>query len=273
MSLTEFFDVPEAEPEDPLRTDLIDMIKARYHATPRHLQVELGPSDIAHPCMRKMAYGMVQAPKCNPDSDPLPSIVGTAAHKWMESAAKHANNEQWKKFLLECNQIPDKQTRMFALDTFKPRWLTETRVNVAPGLSGSCDLYDTQTDTVIDHKFPGSNQFSKFVKDPGIVYKTQVHLYAKGFQNSGLSPKRVAIAFLPRNGQLRNMHLWQEDYDPAIAEHALKRREATMAMLNDFNVEADPDRFHWIPATPVDCQWCGQWSPKPKSGYECAGGE
>ena len=122
------FDTPTpTAPDDPLRSELISMILARDAATPRHLQKELGPSEVAHPCMKRMAFGLMDVARCNPPYDPLPSIIGTATHKWLDSAAQPAN------------MVAGRQ-----------RWLTETRVNVTPGLAGSCDLYDTDTATVIE---------------------------------------------------------------------------------------------------------------------------
>jgi hypothetical protein len=200
------------------------MIKARDEATPRHLQKELGPSEVGHPCMRKLALGMMDEPRCNPQYDPLPSIVGTATHKWLESAASYAN---------------------VALG--RQRWLVETRVNVAPGLAGSCDLYDKDTATVIDWKVPGANRFKMYVKEMSPVYRGQAHMYGRGYENAGLPVKQVAIALLPRGGTLSGMHLWREDYNPQLVDQILRRREAVMVMLNDFRVEIDPGRYEWFP--------------------------
>ena len=137
-----FFDV-EPIVSDPLREDLVSMIRSRDAATPRHLQVELGPSDVSHPCMRRMAYGIMAAPGGNPSFDPLPAIIGTAVHSWLDTAAQHANEALGRE-----------------------RWLTETRVQVAPGLAGSCDLFDLDTGTVIDWKVVGTPRLQKYRKDP-----------------------------------------------------------------------------------------------------------
>lgn len=224
------------------------MIWQRYRATPRHLQKELGPSEVAHPCMRKMAFGMMDVTRCNPEFDPLPSIIGTATHSWLESAAMHANNILGRK-----------------------RWLAETRVNVAPGLSGSCDLYDSDNATVIDFKVPGDSSFDKYRKDPGPTYKGQVFLYGKGFENAGLPVKTVAIAFLPRGKTLRSMHIWKEDYDASIAEAVLARRHAVITLINDLEIEQHPERYGWIPTTPDQCIWCPWFRPEPRGPLECKG--
>ena len=243
----EFFD---SEPivSDPLRDDLVAMIRSRDAATPRHLQVELGPSDVSHPCMRRMAYGIMAEPGGNPSFDPLPSIIGTAVHHWLDSAAQHANEALGRQ-----------------------RWLTETRVEVTPGLSGSCDLFDLDTGTVIDWKVVGTPRLRKYRKDPGPVYKSQVHLYARGFENAGHQVKRVAIAFVPRGATLHSLHVWSADYDPAVTDAVLARREQTICLLNDFDIENNPDRYSWFPAEPVDCMFCSWYSPDPKGPLQCRG--
>lgn len=245
--LAEFFS--ETLPvEDPLRADIVAFIRARHAATPRHQQVALGPSEVGHPCMRRMAFGMMNEPRCNPEYDPLPSIIGTATHTWMESAAQLDNERLGR-----------------------DRWLIEHRVEVAPGLSGSCDLFDTDTGTVVDYKFPGYTSFTKYLNDPGLVYQNQAHLYGKGFENSGRIVDRVAIAFFPRTGTLSKMHFWSEDYDRARAEAVLAKRYAVMALLDDFKVEIDSSRYDWIPMEPYECVFCNWWSDHPRSPIQCSG--
>src|SRR3954462_8033450 len=119
-----------------LREEIVAMIIDRHRATPRHQQKSLGPSEIGHPCARKLASGILDMPAPNPQWDPLPSIIGTATHTWLETAADLAN-----------------------ANLGRERWLTETKVHPAAWLSGSCDLYDTDSGTVVDYKVPGANQF------------------------------------------------------------------------------------------------------------------
>jgi len=236
------------ELRDSLRDDLLTMIRARDAATPRHLQRELGPSEVGHPCMRKMAFGMLEVEECNPQFDPLPSIIGTATHAWLDSAASHAN-----------------------MVLGRERWLTETRVQVTPGLAGSCDLYDTDTATVIDWKVVGTPRLAKYRKDPGPAYRNQVFLYGKGFENAGYAVKRVAIAFVPRGATLHSFHLWRADYDPRVADDCLKRREAVIALLSDLDVENHPERHTWIPAEPYDCRFCEWHADRPTGPLQCSG--
>ena len=245
MSTETFFDV---DTTNSLKQDIIAFIKARDEATPRHQQRELGPSEVAHPCVRKLAYGLLQVDRCNPSFDPLPSIVGTATHKWMESAAMHANNILGRK-----------------------RWHAEVRVNPAPWLSGSCDLYDADTRTVIDYKFPGNGRFKAYAKNMNPVYRMQVHLYGKGFLNAGLPVDTVAVMLMPRGGTLASAHLWSEPYDEAIVAEVLARHEQTVMLLNDFDIEAHPERFDWLEKSGPDCMFCPWFALNPSTPLQCPG--
>lgn len=248
MSTETFFDVANGER---LKQDIIAMIKARDAAAPRSQQRELGPSEIGHPCTRKLAYGLMQVERCNPSFDPLPAIIGTATHGWLETAAMHANTVLGRK-----------------------RWHVETRVNPATWLSGSCDLYDADSGTVIDYKVPGASRMTHYKKHgPSEQYRTQVHLYGKGFQNAGLTVKTVGIMFIPRGGTLASSYLWSEPYDEAIADAALARREQTVVMLHDFEIERHPERFEWLQKSGPDCQFCPWWAVTPQGPLQCAGVE
>lgn len=247
---SDFFDSPprETDSENPLRDMLLALIYDRDAATPRHMQKALGPSDIGHPCMRKLAYGIAGPEGPNPQWDPLPSIIGTATHKWLDSAAMYAN------------EVLGRQ-----------RFLTETKLTIVPGVRGTADLYDRDTNTVIDWKVPGTNRFNTYRKDPGPVFKAQVQMYGLGFEQAGLQVDTVAIALLPRGKTLRSLHVWSAPYDPDLAVAALTRREAVLQMLADFDVDNNPDRFDWFPKEPYDCVFCPWFSPRPTSALTCKG--
>lgn len=249
MSISDFFaDAPQPEPEDVLRSDLMQMITDRDRATPRHQQIELGPSEIGHRCLRRLAYGLTATERANPYYDPLPSIIGTATHTWLFEAAVEAN--------LKLNRI---------------RWYAETKLEISQGLRGTCDLYDGDSETVIDWKVPGANRFTTYRKNMSAIYRTQVHLYGKGFVNAGYKVKQVAICLLPRGGSLSSMHLWSEPYNETIADEAIGRREMVIALCSDWDVERNPDRYQWFATTPSDCVFCPQWRPNPVGPLQCKG--
>jgi hypothetical protein len=235
-------------PADPLREDLIAMIQHKALNNPRNLQRELGPSQVGHPCMRKLAMQLMEVPRSNPEWDCLPSAYGVAMHTWLEDAARIDNERLGYE-----------------------RWIIETKVWVTPTLWGTADLYDTESHTVIDWKNLGYTSFDAHIKDVGPTYRHQVQLYGKGFANTGYPVKQVAIAMLPRTGTLEKMHLERMDYDETIADRVLAKRDAVVAMLQDFDIDNHPERYTWFPITPDQCFFCPFWRPEPRSPIQCSG--
>ncbi|UQE73862.1 hypothetical protein MYK68_14095 [Gordonia sp. PP30] len=225
-----------------LRTLIVDGHKLH----PRSQQMRLGPSEIGNPCARRLAYGLIEAPKAGGFDDPLPSIVGTGMHAQLEELAERANTRLgW------------------------PRYLTERRVEIRPGLTGSCDLYDVQEAAVWDWKGPSTNRLRHYRDHgPSAVYRTQAHLYGRGYRRAGFPVKQVGIAFLPRGGWLKDARAWTEPYDDTVVDTALDRIDRILVQLLDLDAEAHPERIRdgWtagghqimppIPADTTDCFFC-----------------
>lgn len=190
---------------------------------PRSLQTDIGPSEVGTPCTRKLGHKLAGTPERS-----LPpnwkATIGTGVHLWLEEAFDRANLV-WA--AANGNQGVE-------------RWLTETRFTVGhhldgTPLEGSCDLFDRLTRTVVDHKTVGPTQLKKYrASGAGNQYRTQAHLYGAGWVARGEAVEHVAIAFLPRNGDLDEAVWWTEPWDPQVAAQALQRLhgvEAALAML------------------------------------------
>jgi hypothetical protein len=233
-----------------LRGEYATAILGHDAARPRSQQTELGVSQVAHPCDLQFAYGTLGAEKCNPGSDRWNAIIGTAVHANQQLVMQWANTELGRE-----------------------RWLTETPVKPAPWLTGNVDLYDRDHGgTVIDWKVTGSARLTKYRKEMSTVYRRQVQLYGLGFSRAGYPVKTVGVCLLPRSGELANSYLWTEPYDAEFATNIVKRREHIIAMLNDFQVETNPERFQWIPRhADEDCRWCPWFSAHPTAPVQCAG--
>lgn len=222
----------EADLEEFIR-DLIQ--KAVRHAndtSPRSLQKELGPSQISHVCDRSLVYQMVRGPGSS-RFDPWPAIVGTAIHAYLERA------------------VPE-YGRLTGVDLE-----AEREVQVAPGVIGHSDLYVAKT--VVDYKGVSKERMKKYLASgPPDNYRTQVQLYGLGFINDGYEVENVALVFLPRDGQLRNAHVWVEPYDQQVASDAIARYQRLSGRIaaSDFS---DPTIWGRIPATTGDhcgiCPW------------------
>lgn len=231
-----------------LRGELINLIKHRAASAPRSMQKELGPSDVAHPCMRRMVMSLMDVPRSNPEFDPLPSILGIATHAWLDSACQAANRELGR-----------------------VRWLTETRVNPSDWLQGSSDLFDLDGGTVIDWKVMGASSFKKYKKRMNPVYRYQANLYGLGFERAGQTVNNVAIMLIPKAGLLTNAYLWMEPYNRELAVEALQRRDKAVDLLADLDIENHPERLEWLEKSGPACHFCKWFAPLPTSSLQCGG--
>ena len=248
----EFFGDSEEQFRALLERDLQNMMRYASEQHGRSQQVEIGPSEIGNECPRSLAYKLAGVKAVEQQSDPLPSIIGVAAHAWMEDAIA-----LWNEQLGRVRHISEQ----------KVSW----RQNHPPG---TWDGYDVDAPTVLDWKFPGVTRFKLYTsKGPSNLYRTQVHTYGLGYERTfNLPVRRVGIFFVPRAGRLRDAHLWVEPYNREIAELAVARIEAVEETNRELDVVNHPEHFSLIPACPsAECQYCEQWTPNPKGPLECPG--
>ncbi len=234
----------------PFKDELVAMLATHSAAAPRSQQRALGPSEIGHPCDRKITLALADAPRCNDHADdPLPSLVGSAAHKLMEDVLRGYNERHGRRFLIE------------------------QRVYPAPGFGGTMDAYDLDTGTVIDWKFPGTSTMTKVRRtdDPGPVYRTQAHLYGLGAANLGLDVQVVRLVFIPRAGFSTGAHVWEEPWDRGVAQAALTRMWDLIAMVADLDAAEHPERFAFLPISPLMCDYCPFFARHPSTPVQCAG--
>lgn len=240
-------------PEDvayPIKLAVQRLIVDYSDSRPRNLQTDLGPSEIGHPCDRKLAQLVMREPGFDRRTgDVLPSFVGVGGHSMMEEALRHYNN------------------------THGARYLIEHRIEIRPNLYGHLDCYDAETRTVLDWKFPGNNRMAVYRKyGPSQQYRVQAHTYGYGLKLQGIPVDRVGIMFLPRGGRLVDAHFWLEDYDEQVALGAIARQDAIAIMVDTFDVENHPENYAFFNREPDECVFCPFHNPKPTTPYECAGG-
>lgn len=218
---------------DRLADDLRQMVRTAEESAERSQQTDLGPSEIGKACTRCLARAVLGMKITRQFDDPWCRIIGTATHAWLDEAAAISN-----------------------IRNNAGRWYPEVRVQpdvlLLPS-GGSCDLYDSETCTVIDHKVVGDAPLKKYrLNGPGPQYRVQAHLYGKGYANAGHRVDNVAVAFWNRGGRLRDLYVWTEDYDEAFADEALTRyrtiREQALAI--------GPALLPLLPADP-ECWDCG----------------
>ena len=186
-----------------LRHQLTEIIMWNSARAPRSLQAEIGPSEIGSPCDRQIAYRVAGIDEVNTRQDPWAAIIGTAIHRWLQEGVNEWVFDQG---------VSD-------------RYFTELELDLLGGLiKGHCDLYDRETQTVIDWKTVGPNAL-KDVEAGRIStgYMIQTHLYGYMFAQQNIPVKRVALVFIPRASSLNRLRVWSALYDETVALTALNR--------------------------------------------------
>jgi hypothetical protein len=218
---------------------MIDTLKqvVRDHeaSRPRSLQTAIGPSEVGAPCDRRLAYKLLQTEPVNTDSDPWAAIVGTSVHAWLDTAFADENQRIGRE-----------------------RWLTSLTIDIPTYVTGTIDLYDTDTASVIDHKVVGATAYKRYAKEgPSEQYRIQGHVYAAGLRIAGYPAETVAIAFWSRSGALKDSFYWSEPYDETIVEKALSRLDALRTTTSLLGTGALP----LIGTTEAFCSWCPYYLP------------
>lgn len=218
-----------------LKEKMTGAVRDYYASRPRSQQVAIGPSQLGNPCDRQLAlkslgYGeRGQGLK----SDPWTAFIGTSVHAGLESVY------QWHN------------------ETNPGNWIIEQRVEIAPGISGTADLF--HDGTVIDHKIAAEATMTKARK--GIVsetYRVQLQAYGYGFTRAGYDVANVAIAFWPRGtgAWLGGLEIVSFPYEADVTERALTRWYTLVNAAIDLDLEHVPERAQLLPTADGPCTWC-----------------
>lgn len=226
--------LPDPEPAQPVEMDstalalasALDSLIALGCATkPRALQRSVGASEIGSKCDRQISYALHGVPATN-YRDPLRTLVGEEFHL----------------------ALGELFTR---LNSGSARWLIETPI-IYKNLPGTVDLYDRHTATVIDWKTSTKDKIRR-VRREGIPlrYKVQLQIYAAGLAALGETPRRVAVVYIPMDGELSDLWAWVSTVDEQQAIDAIERKER-LELIPPERATAKPDRL---------CPWCNHYRP------------
>lgn len=231
----------------PVSKAIDDVIFDAIVNQPRSLQTAIGPSEIGTDCIRCLARKLLgferAAPQTIADVSWLP-FIGTAVHAQLEEMFINENNK-----------------------TRRMRWLVETRLPIGrigdKEITGSCDLFDTDTGTVVDHKVVGATKLKSLPKKgPGNTYRVQAHLYGYGWTKLGYAVNEVSVKFYPRNDiSLASGYYWYEKYDETIAIKALERANEVLQQAQQAQAKDALTDFLKICATSEDCFSCAEYPP------------
>lgn len=247
-------------PADRIADQIRTIITRENRNHPRSLQKALGPSEIGHPCSRKLVLHLIDAPTCNPGFDPLPSELGIAYHARME---RHMLAENMR--------------------LGRERYLTENRVVVwpagvegcDPALAGSADCYDTDEQRVLDWKILGDASMKGIERHGPITsYRRQLQLYGKGYELLGYPVKSVALVAIPKAGTTYGIRVYEYPYDPTVSDQVRERWHQLVVLADVLKVEEHPERISAIEAVAEHCEFCPWFKRNPDaSGYQCPGAD
>lgn len=216
------------------------VIQNRSANAPRSQQRAIGLSEIGEACVRKISYKLLDWNKNNTNSDPWPSISGTAIHSWLAEAFD--------------DQYDGEENKLY---------LVEHAVMINDELGGTVDLFDIQAGMVIDHKCVGATSMKSRKKD-GMTHqqRIQINCYGLGLERAGYTVNKVALAFYPLGGRLDGMHTIVEPYNRQLAQNAMDRLNETRTLLWQLDPERVPSNWGLIPATTSRmCIYCPFYLP------------
>lgn len=228
--------------------EMRDVLANLDGSRPRSRQTRLGPSELGTPCQRQIAMKLAGIPRQPEDKrPPWAPMQGTAMHTLMEEALRFHNAQLGRE-----------------------RWVVEEKLVVDPGLddvdpiTGHGDAFDTDHACVIDWKYTGVTTLRevkrKTVPNEQLVkpeYRVQGHLYGRGHERAGRDVRYVRLVFLARSHDYADSAEWTEEYQPEIAFWAIDRYYATIQLLIDLDLAANPGLWSVVPAAPGKaCSWC-----------------
>jgi hypothetical protein len=244
------------------RQTMIDIVKAYAQADPRSNQVEIGPSEIGDPCdarvmRRALGFPAITWP------DPWASFVGTAVHAKLADAFSAANEA--------------------AGPRTSDRFLLERRVWMTDGMSGSTDLADVLSTTMVeggelgevdiyDHKVLGTDTFREVKKEqlvPTSKYGVQLDTYALGWRRAGFKVRTINLALWPRSGFLDGLLVIEREPDYANAEAAIDRVSTLRQWALERGADEADEPWQDVPTAPgKGCGFCSYYNPHRPLGRE-----
>ena len=223
----------------------------RQRRAPRSLQVEVGPSELGTPCMRRLAYKILD------ESGPRQT---QRRHRPLGSQSSARSVHAW---MAQAYVQRKPAARL-------QRYLIEHRVHLPYGISGSCDLYDRDTGRPIDWKITSLDNIpstGRTVPAPSTAPRPT------STPSACNSPARnrtdVAIAFLPRGGRIDGLYIWSEPYDPPSPSTRSSGTGDEVGPRSTVDPEAHPGRWELFPTADAYCTVLPDlppWLSRPEPG-------
>lgn len=170
---------------------LTKSLKGFDEARDRSIQVEIGPSSLGG-CRRRVYHDLKRTPVTNTSTESLAAILGTFIHSGIEESIRRE-------------------------DPFEENYLTEIEVQ-SGDMKGHIDLYIKDEGLVVDWKTTKVKSLRYF---PSEQQRWQVQVYGWLLAQNGYEVKEVSLVAIPRDGEMGEIRVHREAYDPQIASTAL----------------------------------------------------
>lgn len=198
----------------------------------RSQQSTVGWSEIGQDCTAALWHRLHGGTVTNTDTHVLASLRGTGVHSIIEQSFRQE-------------------------DPTGERYLIEHPVEV-DGVPGHVDCYDKQEHVVEDAKSKdGAGVQSLRLYGPSRAYRWQIHGYGRGLELQGFTPKLVRITAYAIDSS-DDVAVWQEPYDPAVAQEALDHRARHAEMV--LPPKPQKDAAGWC------SKFCQFWDPSGEVG-------
>ena len=196
----------------------------------RSKQVAIGPSSLGG-CSRRVWHDLKRSEKIN-TTETLAAILGSFIHAGVEKAIRRE-------------------------DPFGDNFLIEIEVSHGD-LMGHCDLFIKDQGIVVDWKSTTKKGFRYFANQQ---QRWQIQTYGWLLEKNGYEVKEVSLVGIPRDGNMADIKVHREPYDPAVAEEAIAWLENIKQIVETDAPAPAPEKF-----APFCTNYCSYFDPTGVKG-------
>jgi CRISPR/Cas system-associated exonuclease Cas4 (RecB family) len=196
----------------------------------RSKQVAIGPSSLGG-CSRRVWHDLKRSERIN-TTETLAAILGSFIHAGVEKAIRRE-------------------------DPFGDNFLIEIELSHGD-LMGHCDLFIKDQGIVVDWKSTTKKGFRYFANQQ---QRWQIQTYGWLLEKNGYEVKEVSLVGIPRDGNMADIKVHREPYDPAIAEKAIAWLEKIKNIVETDAPAPAPEKF-----APFCTNYCSYFDPTGVKG-------
>ena len=191
---------------------LADSLTAHDRQRDRSKQKAIGPSAIGG-CARRVWHQLVDTEETNHLDGSLAAIMGTYIHSGIADAIRRE-------------------------DPFGDNFLIEQRLE-HPVITGNVDLFVKDEGHVVDWKTTTKKSLRYF---PSQAQRWQVQIYGWLLSEQGYIVRKVSLVAISRDGEMEDIRVHTEDYDPDAALQGLLWLENVRGIVEEGGPAPAPEK-------------------------------